>query len=184
MWGIMTLVWPQMEDTCEGHTNCKQFFLTLSQYKDRIFSLTFFLISSSERMITCHTGELSQSMNTLACTVKQKKLLLCAQLITGSSESIEEVQGGKHGYYYCWGFCTTLLIYHFVNGTRACGWHLVHLNIFRVPPPKCQFRNTYLSNEHTINAWDSCIYLHPNAVLSAFSSQKQMLHSGFQHQVS
>lgn len=69
--------------------------------RHRIFSLTFFLISSSERMITCHTGELSQSMNTLACTVKQKELLLCAQLITGSSESIEEVQGGKHGYYYC-----------------------------------------------------------------------------------
>lgn len=67
--------------------------------RHRIFSLTFFLISPSKCMITCHTGELSQLMNTVACTVEQKELLF-AHLITGSSESIVEFQGGKHGYNY------------------------------------------------------------------------------------
>lgn len=85
-------------------SRARQLQTVLSDFKPiqrhRIFLLTFFLISSSERMITCHTGELSQSMNTLARTVEQKELLLCAHLITGSSESIVEVQGGKHGYNY------------------------------------------------------------------------------------
>lgn len=96
---------PSMTSDGRCMSRARQLPAVLSDFKpiqrQRTFSLTFFLISFSGHMITCHTGELSQSMNTLACTVKQKELLLCAQLITGSSESIEEVQGGKHRYYYC-----------------------------------------------------------------------------------
>jgi hypothetical protein len=46
------------------------------------FPLTFLLICSSEHIITCHTGELSQLMDTLECTVKQQEFLLCTHLIT------------------------------------------------------------------------------------------------------